>query len=51
MKKSPQLIAEELKEKINLDENIIKIDIAGGYLNFFINKVILTKNVLEEIEE
>ncbi len=51
LKKSPQLIAEELKEKINLDENIIKIDIAGGYLNFFINKVILTKNVLEEIEE
>ena len=51
LKKSPQMIAEELKEKIQLDENIIKIDIVGGYLNFFINKLKLTKEVLEEINK
>ena len=39
------------KEKIELDENISKIDIAGGYLNFYINKLVLTKNVLEEINK
>ncbi len=50
LKKSPQMIAEELKEKLTLDENITKIEIVGGYLNFFINKVILSKEVLEEIE-
>ncbi len=51
LKKSPQIIAQELKEKIEIDENIEKIEIQGGYLNFFVNKLILTKVVLEEIEE
>ena len=50
LRKAPPTIATELKEKIELDEFISKIDIAGGYLNFFINKLILTKNVLTEIE-
>ncbi len=50
LKKAPQVIANELKEKIEVDENIEKIDIVGGYLNFYINKLILAKNVLEEIE-
>ena len=51
LRKAPQVIATELKEKIELDENISKIDIAGGYLNFYINKLVLTKNVLEEINK
>ncbi len=51
LKKSPQIIAQELREKIEIDENIEKIEIQGGYLNFFVNKLILTKVVLEEIEE
>ena len=50
LRKSPQIIASELKEKIELDEYIEKIEIAGGYLNFYINKIKLTKSVLEEIE-
>ena len=49
LKKAPAMIANDIKEKIELDENIEKIEIAGGYLNFYINKVVLTKNVLEEI--
>ena len=32
LKKAPPVIANELKEKIEVDENIEKIDIAGGYL-------------------
>jgi len=51
LKKSPQIIANELKEKIELDEIIEKTEIAGGYLNFYINKLELTKTVLEEIEK
>ncbi len=50
LKKAPPIIAAELKEKIKVDENIAKIDIVGGYLNFYINKLVLTKTVLEEIE-
>lgn len=50
LKKAPPVIVNELKEKIEVDENIEKIDIAGGYLNFYINKLILAKNVLQEIE-
>ncbi|MBR0427349.1 MAG: arginine--tRNA ligase [Clostridia bacterium] len=75
MKKSPQQIATEIKEKISFedtisadkvtqgkgkmpmynDENdsndkITKIDIAGGYLNFYINNQYMTKEVLEKIE-
>jgi len=51
MKKSPQQIATEIKEKISVDEEkITKIDIIGGYLNFYINNQIMTNDVLEKIE-
>ncbi len=50
LRKAPPVIANELKEKIEADEYIVKIEIAGGYLNFYINKYILTKTVLEEID-
>lgn len=50
LRKAPPVIATELKEKIEVDSNIEKIDIAGGYLNFYINKLELTKSVLEEID-
>ena len=50
LRKSPQAIAEELKSKIELDNSITNIDIVGGYLNFYINKEVLAKEVLEEID-
>ena len=51
LKKSPQIIATETKEKINLDnKNIEKVEVAGGYLNFYINKNLLTKEVISNIE-
>ena len=52
LKKAPQVIAPEIKEKIKIDENIVsKIDVLGGYLNFYINKQNLAQNVLGEISE
>ena len=49
LRKAPPAIAAELKEKIEADENIEKIEIVGGYLNFYVNKMTLTKEVLGEI--
>lgn len=52
LRKAPQIIANEIKEKLELEENkdiIEKIDVIGGYLNFYINKNILINEVLSEI--
>ena len=50
LKKAPPIIANEIKEKIEIDEKTIeKVEIAGGYLNFYINKELITKEVLSEI--
>ena len=50
MKKAPQIIAEEIKLKIEIDTNIVdKIEVLGGYINFYINKVLLAKEVLKEL--
>ena len=50
LKKAPPMIANDIKENIKTDESIIeKIDVVGGYLNIFINKETLVKNVLEEV--
>ena len=38
LKKAPQVIATEIREKIEVDDVIEKIDVVGGYLNFFVNK-------------
>ena len=52
LRKAPQMIANDVKENIKVDENqIIKIEVVGGYLNFFINKEILVKEVLNEMSE
>ncbi len=45
LKKSPVLIATELKEKLVLNSRIEKVEVVNGYLNFYIN----TKNIGEEI--
>ena len=48
--KAPQIIANEIKENIQVDEKeIVKIEVIGGYLNFFINKETLVKEVLNEM--
>ena len=50
LRKAPQAIATEIKENIKLNETeIIKIEVIGGYLNFFANKELLAKEVLQEM--
>ena len=52
LRKAPPVIANEIKEKIEIDEKIIeKVEIAGGYLNFYISKELMTKEVLSEIAD
>ena len=52
LKKAPPVITNEIKEKIEINPEIIeKVEIAGGYLNFYINKQIITKEVLEKVEQ
>ena len=51
LKKSPMAIAEELKSKLSFDKEISKIEIAAGYLNFFVDKKIFIYNVLSKINE
>ena len=52
LKKAPQIIATEIKEDIQVDENqITKIEVVSGYLNFFVNKQLLAKEVLQEMAE
>ncbi len=51
MRKAPPAIAAELKEKIEIDEYISRVEIVGGYLNFYINRLAITENVLREIEK
>lgn len=52
LKKSPLAIANDLKEKIETGNEILKkIETAGGYLNFYINKNTLIKDTIKEVEE
>ncbi len=51
LKKAPNIIAEEIKEKLDITgTDIEKVEIAGGYLNFTISKLELAKVTLEEID-
>jgi len=51
LKKAPPVIANEIKENIKIDTNIVqKVEVIGGYLNFYINKELLVKETLQEIE-
>jgi len=49
-RKAPNLIAEELVEKFGENECFEKIENAGPYVNFFINKSKLVEVVMEEIK-
>lgn len=52
MRKAPPVIAEEIKSKLQVNEQYIsKVEVVGGYINFFINKETLTSEVLQEISK
>lgn len=50
-KKSPQIIAQELAEEIAASESFEKIENAGPYLNFYIDKNSLLKETLNAVVE
>jgi arginyl-tRNA synthetase len=49
LRKNPAMIAEELKNKLSGLEFIEKIESSNGYLNFFIKKDILFKDIITDI--
>lgn len=50
--KAPEVIARDIKEKMVLDSNFIeRVDVISGYLNFFINKMIIAKVVINEFRD
>mgnify|MGYP004672402921 FL=1 len=52
LRKSPQMIAQEISQNIEIDNKYVeKIEVVGGYLNFYINKDTLAEEVVKEIEE
>lgn len=48
--KAPNIIAQEIYEKLDVqnDELIEKVEIVGGYINFFINQIYFIKSVFEQ---
>lgn len=51
LKKSPAEIAGEIKSRLQSADFIDKIEVNGGYLNFFINRAMFMEDVLKEIKE
>lgn len=51
LKKAPPVIASEIKEKIDVNNELIdSVEVVGGYLNFYTNKELLIKTTIEEID-
>ena len=51
LKMAPNIIAENLKEKINIQDSIIeKVEAISGYLNFFIDKFHIVKNAIDKFD-
>ncbi len=51
LKKSPVMIASDIKESIKLDDYLTNIENVNGYLNFYVNKQKLCKEVLKEFND
>lgn len=52
LKKAPQMIAEDLKQNIHFEENLMqKVEVVSGYLNFYINPLAFISNVLIQVNE
>lgn len=51
LRKSPNMIAEELAGKLGESDYFGRVENVGGYINFFVNRELLAKTVLEEVAE
>ena len=51
LRKAPPMIANDIKEKIQIDEKMVeKVEVVGGYLNFYIQQEQMVKEVLKAID-
>ncbi len=51
LKKAPQMIANDIKEKLKINEEIVsKVEVVNGYLNFYINPIAIAGTVLQEFD-
>lgn len=51
MKKNPTEIAKGLKEQVQDGSLFEKVEVAGGYLNFYLDRSLVTKEVISEVTE
>lgn len=51
LKKAPNIIAEELKGKIEISGTISKVEAINGYLNFYINRAEIVKEAIEKFDK
>ncbi len=49
MRKAPNMIAEEIVQKLGKVEGFSRIENVGGYINFFVDKETMVKSVLEDV--
>ena len=48
-RKAPPMIAQDICNKTEKTEYISNIEVAGGYVNFFVDKTILARNVINDV--
>ncbi len=51
MRKAPPLIAKEISEKIEKPDFVSKIEVVNAYINFYVDKSVFVKSVLNSIIE
>lgn len=48
-RKAPQMIAAEIAEKIGGADFLSNIEVQGGYINFFVDKQLFAKKIMEQV--
>lgn len=49
--KAPLVIAQEFADNLKTDELIERTEIAGGYLNFYLNRAACVKDIMDELDK
>ena len=49
MRMSPVAIAQKLADEVQTDERIVKVQAVNGYLNFFVNRLQFTRDVIDDV--
>lgn len=50
-RKAPNMIAQDIKEKIGEHDFLEKVENTGGYVNFFVNKEMYVKQIIEKASD